>query len=84
MTGEMYQAILKENLIQSAKKLNFRKNMVFQQDNDPKHTAHVIKVWLNKKGIECLTWPPLPIEHLWDELERRMKNRHPKNKNELP
>ena len=24
-----------------------------------------------------------PIEHLWDQLERRMKKHHPKNKGEL-
>ena len=59
--------------------------MVFQHDNDP---AHVVKYWLNKEGIECLTWPPCssdlnPIECLWDELERRMKKHHPKNENEL-
>ena len=24
-----------------------------------------------------------PIQHLWDELERRMKKHHPKNKEEL-
>ena len=24
-----------------------------------------------------------PIEHLWDELEKRMKKHHPKNKEEL-
>ena len=88
MTGDMYKDILKENLIQSAKKLNLGKNMVFQHDNDPKHTGHVVKNWLNKEGIECLTWPPFspdlnPIEHLWDELERRMKKHHPKNENEL-
>ena len=41
-----------------------------------------------KKKIETLNWPPFspdmnPIEHLWDELERRMKKYHPKNKEEL-
>ena len=24
-----------------------------------------------------------PIEHLWDELERRMKKHHPKNKEKI-
>ena len=43
--------------------------MVFQHDSNPKHTAHVVKNWLNKEGIEYLTWPPFssnlnPIEYL--------------------
>ncbi|CAF2761239.1 unnamed protein product [Rotaria sp. Silwood2] len=62
--------------------------MVFQQDNDPKHTSHVVNNWFRKKGIERLFWPPFspdvnPIEHLWDELERRMKKHQPKNQDQL-
>ena len=35
-----------------------------------------------------MNWPPFspdmnPIVYLWDELERRMKKHHPKNKGEL-
>ena len=39
---------------------------------------------LNSNGIQRLEWPPFspvlnPIEHLWDEIERRMKKGQPKN-----
>ena len=68
-TGYMYKDILENNLFQSAVKLNLGKNIVFQHDNDPKHTANIVKNWLNKQGIERLNWPPFspnmnPIEHL--------------------
>ena len=38
--------------------------------------------------MKTLPWPSYasdlnPIEHLWDELERRLKKRQPKNRQEL-
>ncbi|KOX77774.1 hypothetical protein WN51_10564 [Melipona quadrifasciata] len=38
-----YLNILKENLKQSAIKLNLLDDFYFQQDNDPKHTAGIVK-----------------------------------------
>jgi hypothetical protein len=38
-----------DNLIQSSPKLNLGREMVFQQDNDPKHTA-VVKNWLDNQS----------------------------------
>ncbi|CAF1115806.1 unnamed protein product [Rotaria magnacalcarata] len=62
--------------------------MVFQHDNNPKHTSRIVKNWLDKHRVKRLIWPPFspdmnPIEHLWDELERRMKEHQPKNQKEL-
>ncbi len=54
LTGEMYKDILQNNLFQSAKKLQLNRQMVFQHDNDPKHTAHVVKSWFDQLGIERL------------------------------
>ncbi|CAF2093173.1 unnamed protein product [Rotaria magnacalcarata] len=88
MTGEMYKEILVENLFQSSKKLQLGKEMVFQHDNDPKHTSRVVKNSLDKQYVKRLIWPPFspdmnPMEHLWDELERRMKKTPAKNEKEL-
>ena len=57
-------------------------------DNDPKHTSALIKDWLVKQHMKTLPWPSYfsdlnSIAHLWDELERKLKKRQPKNRQEL-
>ena len=57
-------------------------------DNDPKHTSALIKDWLKEQKIRTLSWPSSlpnlnPIEHLWDELERRVKKHQLKNIQQL-
>ncbi len=37
--------------------LQMGRGLVFQHDNDPKHTAKATKVWLKKKHIKVLEWP---------------------------
>ena len=78
MTGEVYRNILQRNLFESVKKLNLERNWVLQHDNDPKHRAHIVPKWLGEKGVERLKWPSFspdlnPMEHIWDEVERRMR-----------
>ena len=88
MTGDMYHRILENNLLDSVKMLNLTNEWIFQHDNDPKHRAAIVISWLDENKINHINWPSFspdlnPIEHLWEEVERRMKKTSPRNVAEL-
>ena len=88
MNKEIFLQLLIDNLETSRKRIRLYRDFWFQQDNDPKHTAKIIKKWFEDNNIKVLPWPPQspdlnPIEHLWSEVGRRISNRKPKNKDEL-
>ncbi|KAG2461487.1 TCB1 transposase, partial [Polypterus senegalus] len=88
MSAAMYRDILDENLLQSALDLKLGRRFIFQQDNDPKHTAKISKEWLQDNSVNVLEWPSQspdlnPIEHLWRDLKMAVHRRFPSNLMEL-
>lgn len=88
MDKRYYMDILKRNVKKSAEKLKLPDSFTFQHDNDPKHTAYDVRMWLAHHIKHTLPHPPQspdlnPIEHLWEELDRRVKKRSISTKAEL-
>ncbi|GFT86577.1 transposable element Tcb2 transposase [Trichonephila clavipes] len=83
-----YLNILQNNLKESADKLELGSNFIFQQDNNPKHTAFVVKEWLIYHRRNQLNTPPQSpdlnvIENLWSHLERAVQKHQITSKEQL-
>jgi transposase len=82
----MAKETLDENLLQITQDLRLGPRFIFQQDNDPKHTAKATQDWLRDKSLNVLEWPSQslelnPIEHLWRALKIAVQRRSPSNLN---
>lgn len=66
------------------------RSIIFQQDNDPKHTSRRAREYFEDQSFDKMAWPPGSadmsiIEHVWDKVDDQIRARNPlpRNKNDL-
>ncbi len=87
VTAPVYQEMLEHFMLPSADQLFKNADFIFQQDLTPAHTAKSTKSWFNDHDVGVLDCPAnspdLNIENIWGIVKRKMRNKRPRNEDEL-
>ena len=87
MTATIYRDLLSSLMLPYAE-WEMPLSWAFQHDNDPKHTARVVKTWLEEHQVNVMSWPPQspdlnPIGNMWMIAKRNIGKRVFRNGEEL-
>ena len=68
----MYKKIIDQNLFPFVSKRGLRRNNVFQQNNNPKYTYHLVQKYFQEWKMKLLEWPPSKVQiqfqfKVWNE-----------------
>ena len=78
MDADQYVSILEDHILPSLEESGLSgEEVIFQQDNDLKHTFKKGKMWMEGNKITLLDWPAQSpdlstIEHQWVHLKRKL------------
>src|SRR4051812_6537465 len=73
LDGDLYRQILSEEFLNTLTYYNLSSDdIIFQQDNDPKHTANLTKQCFVDNDIKTFNWPAKsldfnPKKHYWNK-----------------